>query len=346
MATLTAPAAQPTSGQQPSLNLFFETLSAHHRTEALKAAIELNLFTAIGEGNHSADAIATRIGGLVRATRMLCDFLVVIGFLTKSSKGYELTADSAMFLDRRSPTYTGDAVRFLGSSMLTEPFKNLAGIVRNGRNAIDSTVAPEHPVWMDFARAMAPVVGLPAQLLADIAIPGLSAKPKVLDIAASHGLFGLAIARRIPGATITALDWPNVLQVAKENAQHAGIAADHYRLLPGNAFEVDFGSGYDLVLITNFLHHFGPGMNEQFLRKVHAALASNGRAITLEFIPNEDRVSPPIPAMFVLNMLGGTPDGDVYTYSQFQSMFANAGFSSTEVRDLPPTFFRVLLSKK
>jgi len=166
MATLTAPAAQPTSGQQPSLNLFFETLSAHHRTEALKAAIELNLFTAIGEGNHSADAIATRIGGLVRATRMLCDFLVVIGFLTKSSKGYELTADSAMFLDRRSPTYTGDAVRFLGSSMLTEPFKNLAGIVRNGRNAIDSTVAPEHPVWMDFARAMAPVVGLPAQLLA------------------------------------------------------------------------------------------------------------------------------------------------------------------------------------
>ena len=87
------------------------------------------------------------------------------------------------------------------------------------------------------------------------------------------------------------LDWANVLEVAKENAAKAGVA-DRYSTIAGSAFEVDFGSGYDIVLIPNFLHHFDPATNEKLLRKVHAALAPGGIAVTPEFIPNEDRISP------------------------------------------------------
>lgn len=48
---------------------------------------------------------------------------------------------------------------------------------------------------------------------------------------------------------------------------------------------MDFGDGYDVVLLTNFLHHFSPPTNETLLRKVHAALKPGGRAVTLEFVP-------------------------------------------------------------
>jgi 2-polyprenyl-3-methyl-5-hydroxy-6-metoxy-1,4-benzoquinol methylase len=168
-------------------------------------------------------------------------------------------------------------------------------------------------------------------------------KWKVLDIAAGHGLFGIAIAKHNPNAEIVAVDWPSVLAVAQENARAAGVAA-RYRTRPGSAFEVDFGSDYDLVLLTNFLHHFDAPTCEKFLRKVHAALAAGGRAVTLEFIPNEDRVSPPVAAKFSLIMLSSTPSGDAYTFSEYERMFRNAGFQSSELHALPPTPSRVVLS--
>ncbi len=346
MAVRTIPEPQTATATQPSLALFFETINAYQRTEALKSALELDVFTAIGEGKRAAESIAARCGASERGIRILCDYLVTIGFLNKQDGSYGLTADSAMFLDRRSPTYVGGTVAFLASPMLTDAFKSLTAAVRNGgTTGGEGTVAPEHPVWVEFARAMAPMMALPAQLLTDIASPGLPPNPRILDIAAGHGLFGIAFARRHAGARVTAVDWPNVLQVAKENARQAGVG-DRYRTVPGSAFDVDFGGPYDLALITNFLHHFGPEQCEAFLRKVHSALAPEGRALTLEFVPNPDRVTPTLPAQFSLIMLGGTPEGDAYTFPEFERMFANAGFSETVMHELPPTFFRVLVSRR
>ncbi len=139
-----------------------------------------------------------------------------------------------------------------------------------------------------------------------------------------------------PHVEITALDWKAVLEVAKENAQKAGVA-DRYSTIEGSAFDVDFGSGYDLVLLTNFLHHFDAPTNETLLRKVHAALADGGRAVTLEFVPNDDRVTPPDAAGFSMMMLTSTPSGDAYTFSELERMAANAGFSRSTIHPLPPT---------
>jgi SAM-dependent methyltransferase len=252
-----------------------------------------------------------------------------------------------MFLDRNSPAYVGAATTFLASPMLTQGFNDLIGAVRKGGTtaSAEGTVAPEHPVWVDFARAMAPLMALPAELLAGLVGAGSGEPWKVLDIAAGHGLFGISIARQNPKAEIVALDWPNVLAVARENAENAGVA-DRFRLLTGNAFEVDLGRDYDLVLLTNFLHHFDPPTCEALLHKVHAALRPGGRAATLEFVPDEDRISPPAAAAFSLMMLGSTPSGDAYTFSELEQMFRNAGFAASELHPLPPTFEKVVISHK
>ena len=279
--------------------------------------------------------------------RILCDYVVVIGFLTKQENRYRLTGDSAMFLDRRSPAYLATAVTFLASPMLTEGFTDVAAAVRKGGTVVseEGTVAPEHPLWVVFARAMAPLMSLPAELLAKLVGADSGQKWKVLDIAAGHGLFGITIAKHNPKANVVALDWSNVLEVAKENAQATGVA-DRFSTIPGSASEVDYGSDYDLVLLTNFLHHFDIPTCEKILRKVHAAIRGGGRAAVLEFIPNEDRVSPPVAAQFSMMMLGTTPSGDAYTFSEYERMFRNIGFSSSKLYDLPPTYFRVVISQK
>ncbi|HYV56086.1 MAG TPA: hypothetical protein VE911_01015, partial [Candidatus Nitrosopolaris sp.] len=76
----------------------------------------------------------------------------------------------------------------------------------------------------------------------------------------------------------------------------------------------------------------------------HAALRPGGRAVTVEMIPDENRVTPPDPAAFALVMLAGTPGGDAYPFSAYQRMFQRAGFARSELHPLPPSFFRTVIS--
>ena len=322
-------------------------MNAHQRTEALKTAVELEVFTAIGEGNKTAADLAKRCNTSEKGMRVLCDFLTTMEMLTKQDGQYGLTLDSSVFLDKRSPAYLGSATEFLGSPLLQGSSKFMTEAVRKGGTAMpdDGTLAPDNPVWVTFARAMAPMMALAAQMIPKLVDPKADGKLRVLDIAAGHGLFGIGFAQNNPQAEITALDWKAVLEVAKENAQKAGIG-NRYSTREGSAFDVDFGSGYDVVLLTNFLHHFDPPTCETLLRRVHAALADGGRAVTLEFIPNDDRVTPPDTAGFSMVMLLGTPSGDAYTYSELEKMFANAGFSRSTLHPLPPTIQQVVISEK
>jgi SAM-dependent methyltransferase len=327
--------------------MFFRTAVAYQQTAALKGAVELDLFTAIGQGKATPREIAAECKASERGVRILCDYLCVLGFLSKEGQRYHLSSDSALFLDRRSPAYMGGVLEFLLSPHITDNFKDVAGLVRHGGTLQPegATLAPEHPAWVTFARAMIPMMALPAQSIARLVGDAATGPIKVLDIAAGHGIFGIQIAKLNPAAEVFAQDWPNVLQVAQENARAAGLA-DRYRTIPGSAFEVEFGEGYDLVLLTNFLHHFDPATNEQLLRKVHAALKPGGRAVTLEFIPNPDRISPTIPATFSLMMLGTTPQGDAYTLAELERMLTNAGFARNECHPLPPSPQGVIVSYK
>jgi SAM-dependent methyltransferase len=331
----------------PSPALFLNTLSGYQRTAALKAAIELALFTAIGAGSCSVAAIAERCGASQRGVRILCDYLVVAGFLTKSGAEFGLTADSAVFLDRKSPAYIGATTDFIASPALIELFlANPAETVRRGGTwQGEGSVSPDNPIWVAFARAMAPMVAQRAGDLAAIADDGTGRPIKVLDIAAGHGLFGIEIATRNSQAEITALDWDAVLEMARENAAKAGVAS-RFSTIVGSAFEADFGGPYDVVLLTNFLHHFDLAACEALLRKVHAALVPGGRAVALEFVPNEDRVTPPGAAAFSFVMLGTTRAGDAYTFAEYRRVFEAVGFSGLALHELPPTDERVVTARR
>jgi ubiquinone/menaquinone biosynthesis C-methylase UbiE len=328
----------------PSAEIVFDTLFAYQRSAALKSAIELDVFSAIDGGDKMAADIATRCGASERGVRILCDYLATIALLTKSDGAYHLTPAAAAFLSKRSPAYLGTTARFLLRPELKQNFEALTEAVRRGGvpPTGDNTVADENPIWVEFARSMGPMMVPAAHAIAGM-VAGTNAV-KVLDIAAGHGLFGITIAERNPLAEIVAVDWAAVLEVATENARAARVQ-DRFRTLPGDAFKVAFPGGFDVALVTNFLHHFDPPTCAAFLRKVHTALAPAGRIVVLEFVPNPDRVSPPIPARFSLSMLAGTPGGDAYTFAELQQQLEQAGFRNVSAHALP-TPETVLLAEK
>jgi ubiquinone/menaquinone biosynthesis C-methylase UbiE len=341
-------ASSRTEPRPPSPAIIFETLNAYQRTAALRAAIDLDFFTAIADGKKTAAQIASHTGVAEKGARVLSDYLTIMGFLTKNGSEYALTQDTAIFLNRHSPAYMGSTAQFLGEIEKDAGFfDDLAAAVRKGgtTGAGAGTVEPDNPIWVTFARSMAPMMAMPAELIAQMIGAPEGRAWKVLDIAAGHGLFGIAVAKHNPNARIVALDWKAVLDVAQENAAKAGVS-DRYSTIPGSAFDADFGGDYDVALLTNFLHHFDAPTCEALLRKIHASLKPGGLVATLEFIPNDDRVSPPMPAMFSMMMLATTPHGDAYTFSELSTMFSNAGFSNSELRDLDPLPQRVVLSRK
>ena len=319
-----------------------QALTSYQLAMALKGAIELELFTHIAAGATTADAIAPLCQGTEKGVRVLCDYLTVHGFLTKAKGAYGLAPDTGALLDKNSSSYMGSVAEFFTHPAMMNKYRDVASLVRNG-GATDHTLAPNDHVWVEFARYMAPMFALPASISAtQVTTPGAPAK--VLDIAAGHGLFGIHVALHNSAAHITFQDWENVLEVARENAARMGIGG-RFDTIPGSAFEVSFGTGYDVALLPNFLHHFDFTTNVTLLKKVRAALKPGGLVGVIEFVPNEDRVSPPDGALFAMRMLGTTPSGDAYTFAEIDRMLHDAGFAVSETRSLAPAHQQLIMAR-
>lgn len=322
-----------------------DLMTGYQTTAILKAAIELDLFRAFSDRPLGPGELARHCAADERGVRVLCDALTVLGLLEKTAAGhYRPAPGCAALLDPGSPSYLGDGALFWLAPELMARWDKLAECVRHGGATDEGTIAPNNPLWVKFAAGMGPPRALQAELVARLVL-ARAAPRRVLDIAAGHGAFGIALAKQAPEAIITANDWPAVLDVAERHAAAAGVA-DRFRLLEGDALEVDYGTGYDVVLLANFLHHFDRPTCEGLLRKTHGALARGGRAVVVDFIPNEDRVSPRTAALCGVTMLVETPRGDAHTRAEVEDMCRAAGFEALEHHDLPPTPHRTVIGCK
>jgi SAM-dependent methyltransferase len=318
----------------------FDCFSAYQKTAAMQAAVDIGLFSAIGAGAGTVPAIAEATGASPKGVRVLCDYWTVNGLLSKSGDKYQLAPEAAMFLDRRSPAYIGGVMGFLNGPI--KPFfERLTQAVRKGGCETDGSVTPEFHGWIDFAREMGAMMFPAAQAIARL-LGNVSGQ--ILDVAAGHGLFGIVLAQHNPGVRVTALDWPKVLEVARSHAAEMGVA-DRYSTIAGDAFSVDLGGPYDLILLTNLLHHFNPERCTFLLKRLRAALRPGGRLVTLEFVPNEDRISPPMSATFPLVMLATTAAGDAYTFSELQQMLRDAGFAKNTLHQPEDMPQQIILSE-
>ena len=242
----------------PNPGLVFDMVNAHQRTAALKAAIDLDIFRAVGDGPGDVASIARHCSASERGTRILCDFLVINGVLAKENGHYTHTPSSAAFLDPRSPACMASVAQFLSNPQMNESYAHLANVVRSGRTVLpgSGSVEPENPVWVEFAEQMGPMMGPMAGPLGAVVLNGHNGPMRVLDIAAGHGLFGIEIAKQNPQAHITGLDWAKVLEVAVRNAHKVGVADRYESAARQRVSRSNFKGPYDAVLLTNFLHHF------------------------------------------------------------------------------------------
>ncbi|KUM25603.1 hypothetical protein AU467_25895 [Mesorhizobium loti] len=339
----------PESAPLPSPSRITDNAFAFQRTAALRAAVGLDIFTAIGEGHDTPATLAERCGAAERGIRILCDYLSAIELLSRKEGRYIATADAAAYLDRRSPAFIGDALRFVASeTALKAVLGDPVAVVRNGGTILDETEhfgAPDQADWSTYARLVAPMMARSAALLADLVAGGDALVKRILDIAAGPGQNGIALARRLPDAHVRAVDWPSVLEIAAENALIAGLD-ERWRALSGSALEMEFGGPYDVAIVARFLHLLAPQDRESLLRRVHAALAPGGRIVVLQTLLDEDRASPPFAVAMNFNILATTPSGEVATTGEFEALIHRTGFGRLGWHDIPDSDERIAIAWK
>ena len=259
--------------------------------------------------------------------------LVAFELLSKDAQGrYALTPESAAFLVSTKPSFQGGIFHHI-SSQLVPRWLKLHELVRTGRPA--SAVNQQDDgakFFQQFVEDIFPMSYGAAKALGEALRLADAKRPvRVLDIATGSGVWGIALAQQSSQVSVTAVDWPDVLEVTRRVAATHKLQ-DRFRFVAGDLHDVDFGAGHDIATLGHILHSEGEARSRSMLKRIFAALAPGGTIAIAEFLANDDRTGPPVAMIFAVNMLVNTDHGDTFTPGEIGNWLREAGF--VEIRSL------------
>lgn len=280
---------------------------------ALRCAAELQVPRFLRDRPLDASELARMCGASERGSRVLLTALAGLGVVEPAGQGrYRMTQD-------------GDLI-----TRGVKLYDALADTVRTGQpaQAWDADLASE--AYPRLVHVLGDAFRAAAERTADVlAGDGL----RVLDVAAGAAPWSLAVAGRDPAGVVTAVDLPGVIAETQQAVKDRG-AESRYRFLAGDAFSVNLGGPYDLALVGNFCHLFGPERNLLLLRRLREVLVPGGRVAIIDVVPPSGRQSPPQLALYELSLVLRTTSGAVHHFSAYVDWLTRSGYQSIERVDV------------
>jgi ubiquinone/menaquinone biosynthesis C-methylase UbiE len=272
--------------------------------------------------------------------------LAGLELLTKDAEGrFGLTADSAAFLVSGKPGFLGGMIRHT-STQLVPKWLALSEVVRTGQpTASVNREKAGAEFFHAFVEDIFPMSYPSAERLAEALEIAEAKKPvSVLDLAAGSGVWGITLARKSPRVTVTAMDWPGVLDVTRKVAARLGVAG-RFSFVAGDLASADFGRGHDIATLGHILHSEGEQRGRALLKKTFDALAPGGTIAIAEFLVDDVGTGPPVALIFAVNMLVNTDEGDTWSFSEISGWLREAGFRDPRTIDAPGPSPLILATK-
>lgn len=309
--------------EQPTPERIYDLVTGGWRANILKTAIQLDVFTTIANGPRTVEAIAAAENWAIRPTRLLLDGLCPMGFLTKKGGEYLLTPISEAFLVSSSETYGGEYVL---ATLANDAWQQLVEAVKTGRHQTpDLFEVWEQDAAMESMRGSRIAQGLEMWRAVGID-PDTKQTIRVLDLASGCSMKSFVLAQRNPDASITCVDWPGVLQVAKRLAEKWDILKQ-VSCNAGDATTMDYGDSlFDAVLLGQITYYWGPNQNKSVLKKVHRALTPGGLVVIHAPIVDEERCISNYLTFAVVIFLFNKEAG-FYTFPEYKAFLEEADFS-------------------
>jgi ubiquinone/menaquinone biosynthesis C-methylase UbiE len=302
----------------------------------LQAGVENHVFDVLDAGPKTMEEIVAATKASKRGIKALVEGLAGLGLLVRTENTFSLAPDTAAFLVAAKPGFLGGVLGHLTGQLL-ETWMRLPKAVRTGKPV--TAVNQQKPGAKFFRKFVEDLFNLNyagASALAENLAPALSSNEavKILDLAAGSGVWGIAMAQKIPQAHITAVDWEKVTPITRKIAKRHQLE-DRLTTIEGDLQKADFGKGYNIALLGHILHSEGESRSRKLLKKVFKSLAPGGTIAIAEFVPDEGRAGPAYPLIFAVNMLVHTDVGDTYTFSQMTGWLTEAGFENARQIAVP-----------
>ena len=324
----------------PTPERILQTGMAFWGSKALLSAVELGLFTTLAQdGPLSGEQLRERLGLHPRAVPDFPDTLLALGFLERDGDGdaaaYRNTAETAAFLDRRSPAYVGGILE-MANARLYPFWGDLTEALKTGRpqNEIKHSGEPmfaklyEDPARLEqFMAAMSGISAGNFTLLAE----RFDFRPyrTLADIGGATGQLACIVAARHPQLACTTFDLPAVTEIARRHIERRGLA-QRVDARPIDFFSDPFPRA-DVITMGLILHDWNLEKKLALMRKAHEALPEGGCLIAVDNVIDDARRRNAFGLLMSLNMLIEFGDAFDYTGADFDRWAREVGFRRTEV---------------
>lgn len=292
---------------------------------ALQTGVKLDLFSILSNVTMNCGEVAEKIGADVRGTSMLLNALSAMGLLAKEGDLYHASDPARQFLNRNSKDYLGHII--MHHHHLAESWCQMDAAVKSGKPLKTRVSHSNDQRRNAFLMGMYNIASLQApEIAAQIDLQG---RKKLLDLGGGPGTYAIYFCKRHAELEAVVFDLPTTKPVAEKIINGHGLS-ERITFIGGDYVEEEIPGDYDVVWLSHILHAEGPRTCEQIITKAVQALNHNGMVLVHDFILNDNMDGPLFPALFALNMLQGTENGQSYSQGQIGSMFQKAGLSDVK----------------
>ncbi len=303
-----------------------DAITAYRLPRVLIAALELNLFTAIGTDAWAIPDLARDVKVSERGLAVLCRNLAMAGVLKKQGETYTNSRLGATALNAHHPAYRGDYLR-----LITSHWADWGRLLESVKSGLpldhDQADEPDYRrrfTWAMHHRTLETAPKIASQI-------NLRGARTLLDLGGGPGTYAMAFLAKNPALLATVCDRPVALDVAKEiAATHKAGARLSY--LPLDVMTEDIPGNYDIVWYSNVLHIYSPNDNQALFRRALASLNPGGRLLIQDaFLHDRNGLFPEEASLFAVSMLLFTERGNTYSAAETRAWLTDAGFERIKV---------------
>ena len=316
-------------------------------SRALFSALNLGIFAHISNGARDLEALSTATGVAENRLKTLMAVLVSLGLCVQEESGYTNAPATERYLVPGAQAYFGDYYRFQIDKQIYPNMINIeAGLSGNEAELAHDSMSgwladPQNA--LDFSRAQHAGSMGPALLMANKI--DLSEARNFLDVAGGTGAYSITYCEKFSQLNATILDFPRVINVARGTVADAGLE-DRIGLIAGDALEVDWPTGQDVVLLSYLLSAVGGDDIPVLLDRAWEALSPGGRLIIHDFMLADDRSGPLSAAVFFLSYLSLRTDSESFTVAELTPLMEEGGFSNIQSGEMIPEITSFIIGAK
>ncbi|HET9177591.1 MAG TPA: methyltransferase [Terriglobia bacterium] len=330
------------STQQLDPGPILQAAFAFWTSKVLLTAVELDVFTTLGDRRMTGAKLGAEIGLHERGIRDFFDALVAMQFLHREGDGpsamYFNTPAGALFLDRSSPRYVGGWLVML-NNRLFRFWHDLPEALRTGlpQNEIKhSQKGMFEELYQDLPRLeqfMGAMTGLSRINFEAFAAKFDFSKFRTLcDVGGATGLLSIEVAKKHPHLRCTSFDLPVVEPIAQKHIAAAGLSG-RVGTAAGDFFKDPLPKA-DIITMGMILHDWNLDKKMQLIRSAYEALPPGGALVAIEALIDDARRENLFGLLMSLNMLIEFGDAFDYSGADFRGWCSEVGFRRFEVMHL------------